>query len=49
MNEFLLLALVMIYLVISYAPISAEPEPTWQGQSNERSAHGNTETDGMRS
>jgi hypothetical protein len=49
MNEFLLLALVIIYLVISYVPISAAPEPTWQGQSNERSAHGNTETDDRRS
>jgi hypothetical protein len=49
MNEFLLLVLVIVYLVISYVPISGAPKPTWQGQSNERSAHGNTETDGRRS
>ena len=35
MHEFLLLALVIIYLVISYAPISGAPKPTWQGQHNE--------------
>jgi hypothetical protein len=45
MNEFLLLALVIVYLVISYAPISGAPNPTWQGQPNERSAQGNPETD----
>jgi hypothetical protein len=45
MNEFLLLALVIIYLVISYVPISSAPKPTWQIQRNERSSDGNAETD----
>ena len=44
MNEFLLLALVIVYLVISYVPISGAPKPTWQGQPNEHSAAGNPET-----
>jgi hypothetical protein len=44
MNEFLLLALVIVYLVISYVPISGAPKVTWQAQPNERSAHGNIET-----
>ena len=48
MNEFLLLALVIIYVVISYVPISGAPKATWQGQPNERSAHGNIETDAGR-
>ena len=47
MNEFLLLALVIVYLVISYMPISGAPKATW-GQPNERSAHGNIETDAGR-
>jgi hypothetical protein len=45
MNEFLLLALVIIYLVISYVPISGAPPPTWQSQPNERSSDGAAETD----
>ena len=45
MNEFLLLALVIIYLVISYVPISGAPTPTWQSQRNEQSSNGNVETD----
>jgi hypothetical protein len=45
MHEFLLLALVIIYLVISYAPISGASKPTWQGQHNEASSQGNPETD----
>ena len=45
MNEFLLLALVIIYLVISYVPISGAPTPTWQSRPNERSSDGNIETD----
>ena len=48
MNEFLLLALVIVYLVISYVPISGAPNPTWQGEPNDRSSHGNTETDAGR-
>ena len=45
MNEFLLLALVVIYLVISYAPISDASKGTWQSQRNERTSQGNPETD----
>ena len=47
MNEFLLLALVIIYLVISYVPISGAPKPTWLIQRDERSSSsdGNAETD----
>jgi hypothetical protein len=48
MNEFLLLALVIVYLVISYVPISGGPKATWQRQLNERSAHRNIETDAGR-
>jgi hypothetical protein len=44
MNEFLLLALVIIYLVISYVPISGSPKPTWQSPPSEQSADGNSET-----
>jgi hypothetical protein len=44
MNEFLLLALVIIYLVISYAPISGASKPTWQSQRDERSSQRNVET-----
>jgi preprotein translocase subunit SecY len=44
MNEFLLLALVIIYLVISYVPISGAPKATWQSDREERSSHGITET-----
>jgi hypothetical protein len=45
MNEFLLLVLVILYLVISYVPISGAPKPTWQAQPNERSSDAKTETD----
>jgi hypothetical protein len=48
MNEFLLLALIIIYLAISYVPISGAPKPTWQGQRNEQSLPGNAETDAGR-
>ncbi len=37
MNEFLLLALLVVYLVISYVPISEGPKGTWtshQGPQN---------------
>jgi hypothetical protein len=46
MNEFLLLALIIIYLAISYVPISGAPKPTWHGQPSEQSSHGNAETNG---
>lgn len=45
MNEFLLLALVIVYLVISYVPISGAPKPSWQIQRNDRSADGKADTD----
>jgi hypothetical protein len=45
MNEFLLLVLVILYLVISYVPISGAPKPTWQIQGDDRSSNGKTETD----
>jgi thiosulfate reductase cytochrome b subunit len=41
MNEFLLLAVVIIYLAISYVP------GHWQGQRDERSSHHTAETDGQ--
>jgi hypothetical protein len=47
MNEFLLLALVIVYLVISYVPISEVSKNTWQSQRNERSSQGNPETDAI--
>jgi preprotein translocase subunit SecY len=46
MNEFLLFALVIVYLVISYVPISGAPKATSQGHRNERSSYGNAETNG---
>jgi hypothetical protein len=48
MNEFLLLVLVIIYLVISYVPISGTPKPTWQSRPNDRSSDGNAEIDAHR-
>ena len=45
MNEFLLLALVVIYLVISYVPISEVSKDTRQTQRNERITQGSPETD----
>jgi len=45
MNEFLLLALVVIYLVVSYVPISEVSKDTWQSQLNERTSQGSTQTD----
>ena len=44
MNEFLLLVLVIIYLVISYVPISGAPKATWQSHRHDRSSHGNAKT-----
>ena len=45
MNEFLLLVLIIIYVVISYVPISGAPKPTWQTQSNDGLLDTNTETE----
>jgi len=45
MNEFLLLALVVIYLVISYVPISEVSKDTRQTQRNESITQGSPETD----
>ena len=45
MNEFLLLVLIVIYLVISYVPISGAPKPNWQIQPNDQSSGGEAETD----
>jgi hypothetical protein len=39
MNEFLLLAVVIIYLAISYVPAH------WQGQRDDRTAHRTAEND----
>ena len=39
MNEFLLLALAIVYLAISYVP------GNWQGHRDARSSHGTAETD----
>jgi hypothetical protein len=40
MNEFLLLALVILYLAISYVPIKEAPEDTEETHKNGRSSHG---------
>jgi hypothetical protein len=45
MNEFLFLALVIVYLAISYVPISQAPKDTWQSDRNERSSQSSAETD----
>jgi hypothetical protein len=37
MNEFLLVALVVIYLVITYVPISDAPKGAWQSRLNDHS------------
>jgi hypothetical protein len=47
MNEFLLVALVFVYLAISYVPISEAPKA--RGKANATSdARGDTETDAAR-
>jgi preprotein translocase subunit SecY len=46
MHEFLLLALVIIYLVISYVPIPEVSKDARQSQRNERYSQGNPEIDG---
>jgi hypothetical protein len=45
MNEFLLLVLIIIYLVISYVPISGAPKPTWQTHPNDRPFDSKAEAD----
>lgn len=40
MNEFLLLSLVILYLAISYVPITEAPKDTEETHNNERSSHG---------
>jgi hypothetical protein len=48
MNEFLLVALVIVYLLITYVPISEAPKGDWQSRRDDRFSHGNAETDGGR-
>jgi hypothetical protein len=48
MDGFLLLALVAIYLAISYVPSSQAPKNTWQSNQNEHTTHSKSETDGTR-
>jgi hypothetical protein len=45
MNEFLLLTLVIVYVVISYVPISDDHKSNWQKHRNRQSSPGNTEND----
>jgi hypothetical protein len=45
MNEFLLLTLVIVYVVISYVPISDDHNSNWQKHRNQQSSPGNTEND----
>jgi len=45
MNEYLLLALVIVYLVITYVPISEAPKDNWQSRRDDRFPHGNAETE----
>ena len=48
MDGFLLLALVAIYVTISYVPISQVPKNTWQIERNEHTTQSKSETDGTR-
>jgi hypothetical protein len=48
MDGFLLLALVVIYVTISYVPISQVRKNTWQTGRNEHTTQSNSETDGTR-
>jgi hypothetical protein len=48
MDGFLLLALIVIYVTISYAPISQAPKNTWQIDRNKHTTQSNSETDGTR-
>jgi hypothetical protein len=45
MNEFLLVALVIVYMLITYVPISEAPKGDWQSRRDDRFSHGNAETD----
>ena len=45
MYEFLLLTLVIVYVVISYVPISDATKGNWQKHRNQQSSPGNTEND----
>jgi hypothetical protein len=40
MNEFLLLALIVLYLAISYVPITEAPKDAEETHNNERSSTG---------
>jgi hypothetical protein len=48
MYEFLLLALVVVYLAVSYAPISQAPKDTGETHGSEQSSRGNGEIDPAR-
>ena len=45
MNEFLLLALVIVYMVISYRPASTAARTDQQTHHNEKTYHGSRGTD----
>jgi hypothetical protein len=45
MNEFLLVALVIVYMLITYVPISEAPKGEWQSRRDDRFSQGNPETD----
>jgi hypothetical protein len=45
MNEFLLVALLVIYLVITFAPVSKAPKGDSPGRRDNRFSRGNAETD----
>jgi hypothetical protein len=45
MDAFILLALVVIYLTISYVPISEGTKKTWQSHRSEQSSPNNSEAD----
>jgi hypothetical protein len=48
MDGFLLLALIVIYVTISYVPISQAPKNTWQIDRPEQASRSNSEVDGTR-
>ena len=43
MDGFILLALVVIYLTISYVPVSETPKKTWQSHRTEQVSRNNSE------
>ena len=45
MNEFLLLTLIIVYVVISYVPISDAHKGNWQSHRNQQSSSGDAEKD----